>query len=84
MSAVSPSPNASPDVDWPPNMRPRVASAYTGLSENHLAKMRCTGDGPAFVRLNRKLIIYRREDIDAWLGAHVFQSTSGYGQGEPA
>ena len=51
------------------------ASSYIGLSEKTLAMMRCSGDGPKFVKRGR--IFYFREDLDSWLNANGrFTSTA--------
>lgn len=38
-----------------------------------LERWRSTGEGPAFVRLGRR-IAYREEDVDAWLSRRVYAS----------
>ena len=51
------------------------ASSYLGLSEKTLAMMRCSGDGPKFVKRGR--IFYFKEDLDSWLNANGrFTSTA--------
>jgi hypothetical protein len=62
----------------PAAMRPDVASAYTGLSVQRLAKFRLFGGGPEFVKAGRS-ILYRRSDLDAWLNANRRRSTSDGG-----
>lgn len=49
-----------------------------GLSESTLAKMRLSGDGPPYSKLGRR-VVYRPEDIDAWIASNRFSSTSEYG-----
>ena len=53
----------------------RDAARYTGLAHSTLAKMRCLGGSPPFLRLGRK-IVYVRADLDAWLAARRARSTS--------
>lgn len=48
-------------------MNTRNAALYTGLSEKTLAMMRCSGNGPKFIKRGR--VFYFREDVDAWLNA---------------
>ena len=48
-------------------MDTRNTSAYTGLSEKTLAMMRCSGNGPKFVKRGR--IFYFQSDIDAWMNS---------------
>ena len=49
-----------------------------GLSSSTLAKMRLSGDGPPYAKLGRR-VVYRPEDIDAWIASNRFSSTSEYG-----
>jgi predicted DNA-binding transcriptional regulator AlpA len=53
------------------------AAGWTGLSTSTLAKLRLTGNGPAYIKLGRR-VGYRREDLDAWIEANRFKSTSEY------
>ena len=54
------------------------AAQYVGLRPATLETMRTRGGGPAFVKLGRR-VVYRREDLDAWLRARVRKSTSDPG-----
>jgi hypothetical protein len=54
---------------------PRDAARHLGLAPSTLAKMRCRGGSPTFLRLGRK-IVYVRADLDVWLAARRAQSTS--------
>jgi hypothetical protein len=56
-------------------MNAREAARYMGLAHATLAKMRCWGGSPTFMRLGRK-IVYARPDLDAWLDARRATSTS--------
>ena len=51
------------------------AASYLGLNENYLAKLRCTGGGPAFIKRNG-VVRYDPDDLDAWLEAGKRKSTS--------
>jgi hypothetical protein len=53
----------------------REAAHYLGLAPATLAKMRCWGGTPPFLRLGRK-IVYCRADLDEWLNARRATSTS--------
>jgi hypothetical protein len=46
-----------------------------GVTEGCLAKWRCSGDGPAFIRVQRR-IAYDPRDVQNWLDARRVQSTS--------
>ena len=48
-----------------------------GLSASTLAKMRLYGTGPAYSKLGRR-VVYRLEDLEAWIAANRFHSTSEY------
>jgi excisionase family DNA binding protein len=55
------------------------AARYLGLSCSTLAKMRLNGSTPSFLKLGRR-VLYRREDLDAWLASRLRRSTSEYTQ----
>ena len=44
-----------------------AAAALLGLSPRTLEGWRRTGEGPAFVRLGRRRVAYRRSALDRWL-----------------
>ena len=48
-----------------------------GLSMSTLAKMRLSGRGPAYSKLGRR-VVYRPSDINKWVVANQFSSTSQY------
>ena len=48
------------------NLRVKQAAAYVGVSKSYLDKARCYGGGPTFVKLG-SAVIYRSEDLDAWV-----------------
>ena len=50
------------------------AARYVGLSRKTLAKKRCDGTGPKFVKVGR--IFYYRDDLDAWLRSRRVTSTA--------
>jgi hypothetical protein len=52
-----------------------AAATYTGAKPNYLEKLRCTGDGPVFIKRNG-LVRYDPDDLDAWLEAGKRRSTS--------
>lgn len=53
----------------------QAAALFTGLRAATLAKMRCVGGGPIFVKAGRR-VLYRRCDIIAWLKARRVRSTT--------
>jgi hypothetical protein len=58
------------------------AADYLRLSPRTLEDMRLTGNGPRFFKLGpgkRSKVVYRREDLENWVGQYGFNSTSEYG-----
>lgn len=58
-----------------PNLRTERAAQYLCLSKSTLDKLRVTGGGPEYAALGR-VVVYRVEDLDAWVLAHKRRSTS--------
>jgi predicted DNA-binding transcriptional regulator AlpA len=52
-----------------------AAAALTGLAPSTLAKLRCVGGGPPFIKLGRK-VVYRRADLADWLNARRVANTT--------
>ena len=50
---------------------------FLGCSESWLNKVRWKGDGPHYVKMGRK-VMYRIDDVQAWLGEHRYKSTVEY------
>ena len=48
-----------------------------GCSESWLNKARWKGGGPHYVKMGRK-VMYRFDDVQAWLEEHRFKSTVEY------
>lgn len=61
-----------PHTRW---LRTKPAADYIGLSKSTLEKLRVTGGGPVYAALGR-VVVYRIEDLDAWVAAHQRRSTS--------
>jgi predicted DNA-binding transcriptional regulator AlpA len=57
-------------------LRTPEAAAYVGLSPSTLEKFRLSGEGPSYHKAGPKIVIYRVEDLDAWLNARRRNSTS--------
>jgi len=51
------------------------AASLLGLATSTLAKLRLSGNGPVYCKLGRR-VVYRREDLEAWLESHVARNTS--------
>jgi hypothetical protein len=59
-------------------MDAKEAAVYLRTSPSTLAKFRCFGGGPTFIRQSARKTLYRRVDLDAWLAARAHGSTSEY------
>ena len=46
------------------------AADYLSVAVNTLRKWRSLGEGPAFVKLGRR-VVYRLTDLERWLEAHL-------------
>jgi hypothetical protein len=51
------------------------AAKVLGLAPSTLAKLRLSGNGPVYCKLGRR-VVYRREDLAAWLESRVARNTS--------
>ncbi len=54
------------------------AADYADLAKSTLEKKRVTGDGPPFLKVGR-VVLYDRDDLDAWLSSKRRTSTSDAG-----
>jgi hypothetical protein len=52
-----------------------AAATYLGLAPATLAKWRCIGGGPVFIKCGRR-VVYDRRDLDAFMDASRRRSTS--------
>ena len=57
-------------------LSPKDAGDYIGVSPLTLANWRVQGKGPRFIRLSARKIAYRVSDLETWLTARSFFSTS--------
>jgi predicted DNA-binding transcriptional regulator AlpA len=51
------------------------AAKVLGLAPSTLAKLRLNGNGPVYCKLGRR-VVYRGEDLDAWLQSRVARNSS--------
>jgi predicted DNA-binding transcriptional regulator AlpA len=54
------------------------AAEHLGLAKSTLDKMRVRGDGPPFLRLSPRRIVYAVDALDQWARSREHQSTSEY------
>lgn len=64
-------------------MTAQEAGEYVRHAVQTLAKWRCYGQGPRYVRVGRS-ILYDRADVDAWLDTRMRHSTSDPGTSHEA
>src|SRR5262245_27592692 len=60
----------------------QAAARFTGIAVATLAKMRCVGGGPLFIKLGRR-VVYRRSDVIVWLNARRVRNTTEAEQSLP-
>ena len=79
MSAHNPNPDSYDGVVSRSQQTRRLsvkeASNYTGLSCSTLNKLRCSGQGPRFAKIGRR-VLYDIADLDSWIATHLKISTS--------
>lgn len=68
--------HADDDVAGRVYLSPAQAARFLGLSPRTLERFRETGDGPTFTRIGIRRIAYARRDLDEWLSARRYRSTS--------
>ena len=69
-------PNQSfPSLETSALLDTNAAAAYLRVSKSFLDKKRVSGGGPAFCKVGRR-VRYRSSDLNAWIEAHKFGSTS--------
>lgn len=56
-------------------LRTAEAAEYCGSSASTFEKLRLTGGGPVYSKIGRR-VVYRVEELDAWLVANQRRSTS--------
>jgi len=54
----------------------KEAAAVLRVAHKRLERWRMTGDGPVYVRMTAKSIVYRRADIDAFITARLRANTA--------
>jgi hypothetical protein len=57
-------------------LTPDAVQATYGFTRDHLAQLRFTGRGPRYFKPTPKKVLYRHEDIEAWIEASVRVTTA--------
>jgi hypothetical protein len=55
-----------------------AAAKRVGLAASTFEKMRVRGDGPPYLRITARRIVYATDSLDAWARSREFNSTSEY------
>ncbi len=66
----------------PVYMQTPEAAARVRLAVGTLEKMRVRGDGPSYLRLTPRRVVYAVDSLDAWARGRAFNSTSEYPQAD--
>lgn len=59
-------------------LRTSDAAHYLQMGASTLEKLRMTGDGPPFARVTGRAVVYRVEDLDAWMASRLCRSTADH------
>ena len=59
-----------------PFLTVREAAGHLKLSKSLLDKLRLTGEGPAYMKLGQRRVVYAVEDLDAWAEKGRRESTT--------
>jgi predicted DNA-binding transcriptional regulator AlpA len=62
-------------INNPITLTAEAAAEVLGLAMSTLAKLRLSGNGPVYCKLGRR-VVYRKEDLEAWLDSRVARDTS--------
>lgn len=62
-------PAADAEGEAPRRMRRPQAAAYLGVSAGFLEKAAARGNGPPYVSISSRLVVYERDALDRWLAA---------------
>ncbi len=57
-------------------LRTKEAAEYLGFSEQHLQRLRSSGDGPVYSKPG-KYVYYNLSDLDQWVWDHRRKQTDG-------
>ena len=55
-------------------LTPRQASEFLGIPESTLAQWRSQRRGPPYIKLESRLIRYRRSDLEVYIGQHLVEA----------
>jgi predicted DNA-binding transcriptional regulator AlpA len=52
-------------------MSTKQVSAYMGVAVSTLIMYRAMGEGPPYIKIMRRMVRYRKGDLDIWLAAQT-------------
>jgi predicted DNA-binding transcriptional regulator AlpA len=52
-------------------LEPPEAASILGVRTRTLSAWRCQGIGPRYLRIHRRLVRYKREDLENWVEANM-------------
>ena len=64
-----------------PFLTAQQAADYLGVGKAFLARLRMTGEGPVYLRISPRRVLYTMEDLTLWLEAQRRLSTVDPGPG---
>jgi predicted DNA-binding transcriptional regulator AlpA len=56
----------------PAYLNTKQAGTYIGIGKSTLDKLRCTGGGPAYIQIGRR-VLYEPAELDRWVKSHQSQ-----------
>ena len=76
-------PKDSPEPIKPRFLTTTQAAEYLGMTKSYIQRLRMTGEGPEYLRISPRRVLYLVEDINRWLEGQRRRSTVDPGPGSP-
>ena len=67
-----------PEQSPSPFLTTDQAATRISLKKNTMKKMRIRGDGPPYLVISKRSVLYDAAKLDAWVRSREFHSTSEY------
>jgi predicted DNA-binding transcriptional regulator AlpA len=65
----------TPEPIKTPFLTTNQAAEYLGMKKAYLQRLRMTGEGPEYLRISPRRVLYTMEDIGRWLDGQRRRST---------
>jgi predicted DNA-binding transcriptional regulator AlpA len=65
----------TPEPVKTPFLTTQQAAEYLGMKKAYLQRLRMTGEGPEYLRISPRRVLYTMDDITRWLEAQRRRST---------